>query len=421
MLRLAIVSLMILAAVFTAGCFGGQETDDIAYVLVMGLDKSKQEGKLDVTYQMAIPRALTGEGASGEPALSITLTAESTSEARDLFNSVVARTLNLSHTKVLIIGESLARQGLGEVLGVFMRFREFRGGMKIIIVNDDTAQNFISKNKPKMELVVSRYYETILLSADQSSYFPSVNLHDFYSRMKSGSAAPIAVLAGISGKDSEQASSIPKKPSDSVDDYLAGQIPRGEEETDKEKPNLAEFLGTAVFREDKLVGKLTNQETRMMAILRNNLQNPFFTIDDPLVAGKHIVLNLRLGRNTKLDADIQNDQAKLTAEIFLEGEISALTSGVSYERKDYRKLLEEHISQTIKQDILTMLHKTQGMRADVVGFGYPARKNFRTYNEFMQIDWADLYSKADIDVTVKTRIRRTGLMWKTSPINGSDN
>ena len=55
------------------------------------------------------------------------------------------------------------------------------------------------------------------------------------------------------------------------------------------------------------------------------------------------------------------------------------------------------------------------MKTDVVGFGYLARTNFRTYDEFMKLDWPQIYSEADIKIKVKTKIRRTGLMWKTIP------
>lgn len=420
MRRVMLIALIILSALLASGCFGARETDEIAYVLSIGFDKSKnEEGKFDVTYQIAVPRAIAGEGAKGEDvSIVITVTAESLAESRSMLNSIVARTPNLGHVKVIVIGESLARQGLGEVIGPLTRIREYRGSVFVIVVNGDTAQNFIKRNHPKIDIVPSRYFETMLLTADETSYFPKTNLHEFYNRLKSGSAAPFCTLGGINPSNGFGQVAEKNKPPSKADRYEAGNIPLSSGDIKgSEKSNPVEFVGAAVFHGDKMVGTLNNGETQMVAILNGEFARGIFGIDDPLEPKKAALVNLRLGRKTKLKADIVDGKAYLEADIFLEGEITTLPSGINYESAEYRPLLEEQVSQMIQQSTLDMLRKTQTMKSDIVGFGYVARGNFSTYDEYKKIKWGELYSQAEITVNVETKIRRTGLLWKTRAIN----
>lgn len=420
MRRVILIALLILSALLASGCFGARETDEIAYVLAIGFDKSKNvAGKFDVTYQIAVPRAIAGEGAKGEDvSIVVTVTAESLAESRSMLNSIVARNPNLGHVKVMVIGESLARQGLGEVIGPLTRVREYRDSVFVIVVNGDTAQNFLKKNHPKIDIVPSRYFETMLLTADETSYFLKANFHEFYNSMKSGSAAPFATLGGINPGDGFGQVDEEHKPPAKADRYKAGNMPLSSGDIKgSETANPVEFVGTAVFHGDKMVGTLNNAETQMAAILRADFARGIFGVDDPLEPKKAALVNLRLGRKPKLKADIIDGKAYIKADIFLEGEIATLPSGINYESEEYRPLLEEQLSQMIQQATLDMLRKTQAMKSDIVGFGYVARGSFSTYDEYKKIRWDDLYSQAEITVNVETKIRRTGLLWKTRAIN----
>lgn len=420
MRRLMLIFIIISTSLFSPGCFGARETDEIAYVLAIGFDKSKAEpGKTDVTYVLAIPRAMAGEAAkSSDVWVAVTVTAESLAESRSMLNSVVARTPNLSHIKAVVVGESLAKQGLGDVIGPLTRTREYRGSIFVIVVNGGTAQEFFKKNKPKIDIVPSRYFETMLMTANETSYFQRSYLHEFYNRLKSSSAAPFATLAAINPNDGLGKAAEKPKPPNNSDRYEAGNIPlAGGDVKDGEKTTHAEFTGTAVFHGDKMAGTLNNLDTQMAAILSGEFIRGLFNIADPFEPKKPVLVNLRLGKKPKLKADIVDGKAYLQADVFLEGEITTIGSGINYEIAEYRTLMEEQTSQMIKQSIIDMLRKTQAMKGDIIGFGYVARGNFSTYDEYKAIKWDELYSQAEITVNVETKIRRTGLMWKTSPVN----
>lgn len=392
------------------GCAGAQETDQVAYAVAIGLDLADEPEKVSVTYQIAVPRALTAQGNSGKEGASVLMTikAHNLAAARDFNKSIAARIPNLSHTKVFIIGEDLARKGIGKIMGPIMRFREFRGSMFIIIVKGDKAANFMEKNKPPLETLPSRYYETMLLSYTETGYFLPSNLHDFYTRLRSHSGAPYATLVGINPNTGEGQPSGTKAPLEKVEEYLAGDMPR------QQRPiSQGEFAGTAIFKADRMVDTLTTEETRMVAILQGKMVHGFIVVQDPLEPKDSINVAIRLGRQPKLAVALADGQARITADVFLEGEISSISSGLNYEARELRPLLEDQISQLIEGEMRKMLVKTQASGSDIVGFGFRARPLFATYQDYQQTDWSGLYQEAQIEVKVTTRLRRTGLTWRT--------
>ncbi len=100
-------------------------------------------------------------------------------------------------------------------------------------------------------------------------------MHEFYVRLKSGSGSPYATLMAINPLNGEGRPSGPVVPGDRTREYLPKDMPR-------ENGNPATVIGTAVFKEDKLVGMLPSEETRMLAMLLGNYPRGFMVVDDPL-------------------------------------------------------------------------------------------------------------------------------------------
>jgi Ger(x)C family germination protein len=408
-----IILLVLAIFLVTAGCGGARETDEVGYVIAMGIDKGPEKDNLKVTYQLAIPRALSGTGSSDskEATEIITVTATTLVEARNLLNTTIARIPNLSHVKVIIIGESLARQGVGDFVAPLQRFREFRGSMYIVVSHDSTAEEFIKKLTPRLEILPSKYIETMMLSNTENGYYGRSFLHDFYNRLKGGSAAPYASLVAVNSMDGKDRPTDKKSPGEKNDEYTAGDIPLTGDGA------ATNFAGLALFKADKMVGTLTNEECRVVSLLEGkNAPTCFLAVTDPNVPEKSINIIFRLGRKPKTEVTMQDGHFSFDVDVMLEAEVTSIPSAINYEMAGYKEQLEDQISQVVQAEMMNMLEKTQFLGADPVGFGYQARAMFRTLPEWKEIDWDKKYSKADFRVKVNTKIRRSALMWQSSPI-----
>jgi spore germination protein KC len=164
--RILVLSLLTLMAVLTAGgCWGSRETDEVAYILSIGLDRGEQDRFL-VTISIANPQNIAGAGAggAGEGGLgsSVIMSVESSAviPSLNLFETSVDRQLSLLHTKAYIISEELAREGLHDLLLSLIRYRELRG-TALVLVSRGSARDFIEKNKPLLELSPTKQFELI--------------------------------------------------------------------------------------------------------------------------------------------------------------------------------------------------------------------------------------------------------------------
>jgi hypothetical protein len=94
----------------------------------------------------------------------------------------------------------------------------------------------------------------------------------------------------------------------------------------------------------------------------------------------------------------------------------AVTSGTNYESVNYRPLVETQAANMLKGQILHMIKHTQELGADPAGLGLYFRRNFQNTAALEVSDLTDLYQKANIEVDVTAKVRRTGLLRATTPI-----
>ena len=64
MTKLKIISLLTIILLTFTGCLGKTELEDFAYVIAIGVDKGSEDNYL-VTYQIAVPIKIAGEGSQG--------------------------------------------------------------------------------------------------------------------------------------------------------------------------------------------------------------------------------------------------------------------------------------------------------------------------------------------------------------------
>lgn len=407
--RLAVVFLLGISLVVCSGCNGAKEPDELGYTVAIGIDRSAKKGMIDVTYVGALP-VVVGEGGGGDKAkmtTEITYTVPSLAEARNLLNSVTYFTPTLTHVKILVIGEDLAKQGIGDVIGPLVRFREYRG-TNYIVVAKGTAKDFFKNNKPGIPGTASRYFESMMESGTETSYYQKTTLHEFYQRLKEAEGASYATMVAVNPQTMEDKPARSKTPGEKSEEYYVGDTPRA-------GSNPVEFSGTAMFKGDKMVAMLSNAETRALAMLTGKYNRSYVTIKDPLAPKHGININLRQGEKPDYMTQIIDGKPAVSVTVLLEGEITSIPSGINYEQAEYKELLEAEISQIMQQEISQLVTRTQEKEADIVGFGYHFRSKFQRLKEWEEYAWQEKFPQAEITVDVKCKIRRTGLMWRTTP------
>ena len=267
--RILVLSLLTLMAVLTAGgCWGSRETDEVAYILSIGLDRGEQDRFL-VTISIANPQNIAGAGAggAGEGGLgsSVIMSVESSAviPSLNLFDTSVARQLSLLHTKAYIISEELAREGLHDLLLSLIRYRELRG-TALVLVSRGSARDFIEKNKPLLELSPTKQFELIRKLTGNHGLYASTLFQHFYNDLKSlsveGSTPLVAIREGGRGTAGPASGD---GGGHVLGDYEAGEVPIT-------GGNPAQIIGNAVFRGDRMVGVIGGEEARYLLMLQGS-------------------------------------------------------------------------------------------------------------------------------------------------------
>src|SRR5947199_3401711 len=97
---------------FLTGCWDRKELEGNAYVIGLGLDHSKQKGKIKVTMLIANPEvgSLQGGGGSTEkPREIVSLDANDIIAAKATANAVISRDINYELLKIIVVSEGFAK------------------------------------------------------------------------------------------------------------------------------------------------------------------------------------------------------------------------------------------------------------------------------------------------------------------------
>lgn len=421
--KAAILVLLVITSNLLCGCYDSRETDELAYVIALGLDKGKTSA-LKMTFQVAIPKnmgggAQGGGGSSEEPYSVIVVEAPSLYAGMNMSQTFISRQINLSHAKVIVFSKELAKEGVQKYVNAMYRNREFRLNMHIA-VSRTSAEEFIRNVKPKAEANPAKYYELAMNRYKYTGFTADTRFYNFYTQLRSYSGQAYATLAGVNNNESssdidlkgstykEKGRSMPQER-----DFVAGG-------TNTVPSIKSEMMGLAVFNGAKMVGELDGEETAFLLMATGKYNYAYFTIPDPESKGDYVVQNIKQSRRPSIKGELIDDKPHVTIKLSLETDILSIQSGINYENVNKIPTLEKSIESYIKAGTVKFLEKTRDeFSSDVCSFGESFRRKFLTWKDWEEYGWLDRYKDISFDVQVDVKVRRPGLMVYTSKAVGA--
>jgi len=389
-----------ISALALAGCWDARELEEYAFVTVVGIDVGERDDTIRVTYQISKPRNFSSKesATSAENATEIvSLETRSLYASRNLVNVSTSRVLTLVQAKVLIVSEAFARRGnLLLELESLVRERDFRRDI-ILITCKGSAEEFIRENKPQLEKAPYRYYELITQTDSSTGLVPDTQLHDFMVASEGSDRTALTMLAGIREDDEREAQV------ENLNDLTAGELRL-------EGKNKAQFLGAAVYKDQKLIGLLTGEETRMTQLVQGKVKQFNMYVEDPDDDGKIIALLARQQRQPNVRIDPFSDPIRVSIRIELDADLAGQQNPsrpvTSYE---YIARLERAVEEQIREQLEDVVEKSQNeLESDFFGLYQTARLQCMTERCWKNVKWERRFVEADIEIDVRTHIRRTG-------------
>jgi spore germination protein KC len=365
---------MSLLVTFLSGCWDSRELDMLFITTGVALDKADDPAQMDITFQISKTQSGSSDpkqaGSQGESMILLGTTKNTMLEAMMEFNRSSSRTLMLQHNQVLVMGSALAEQGIERWIDVSLRERSTRMEV-LVIVADGRAEDVISA-KLEQEDLSGMFLSRMIQSLSVISPFYKVRMLDFVSRLLDKTTAPVAPFVTVVEKDDKQ-------------EIL--------------------MIGMAVFKEDKMIGRLDNDETTGYVWTMGAVEQCEVVADTDLGRAIYQIIKMDCKKNLELRMD-GGIKASLSVDATLN--VGELQGFEKLAKDDLMPYLIELAQLEIQQSITDTFETVRTLNADIYGFGILVYGKYPNEWRSMKTRWDEIFHDIQLDVQVKVRIPATG-------------
>ncbi len=366
-----ILYLIIIGSPFgLTGCWDAVDVDDQNIVLVVGIDYEKDNVKDTDQYtfytNMANFAASPKEGPI-EIAL-IKGSGEDFLKARDALNRFSDNQIFLGSTRIVLLSQGMARKGIQEYAGRMRSDFEYRKTLEFITTKDELDRIF--ELKPKNSIDIGYEIERII-----------------FNMKKNGTT-----IETDAGK---------------VIQYIAAQQCGFLLHSVGIEEGSIEVNGYSIFKDSKEIGFIKAEDREGVVYLLNRKEPRFgYTLHYEDTDISVTTVNRKDKKITHVYED-KDQEMTINIEMEMEGEVSYTSKPLSIDNS-IKKNLEKQLNEIVKKDIVDTIQKSQELECDYLEFYKYFRMQYPT--EFKNMDWEKVYSKANVQVTINSKIVPAGMM-----------
>ena len=397
------IAIMVLIVVCFASCRDSQEPETLGYVVAIGIDEpSEDEEGYNITLQFANPDKISGGssesgGNGGEESLeNITVLAPGIYSAINIANHIISKKFVLSHTKVIIFSDKVAKKGVKDFLELINRNSDIRPNI-YFAVSKNTAKEFLETVNPKTEVNPVRYY-TMIFENDYSGFIPQNMGQDFCLFYDSDEKNAVMPLCSVVKTETES-KDIGEGYQYMVENYTAGKIPAN--------GSGIQIAGMAVFDGDTKIGEMGDIKTEIYNIITGEYQSSYVSYRFSKTPKSPVTVMQMQKKRPKITVSTKTNVPEIDLRIYVEADISSAPENMTESEIDE---FEAEAAQEIKRQVMELLEETRLLGCDAVGFGSYAKRGFMTIADFERYRWKEAYKNAKFSVDVEFSVRRTGLL-----------
>ena len=374
-----IVLIIIFVSSFSAS-YNSLNIDNSAFAIAIGIDKS-DSNKLKVTFEFLAPSP-SGEGSVETTPVLNSVDCSSITNGINLMNAYLGRKVNLSHCKLIIFSEELAKEGISDEVYYLINEVQIRPSANIVVSKCNTKY-YIENSVPSLENLIPKYYEIFPNTSEYTGYTCNATIGDFFNALVCNYCSPYAILGGIDESPIT-----------------------GERETQN--------IGLAVFKNAELVGELNAIETICFLNLKESVDSFLVSIPDPQEANSKIDIYLTPNTTHNIDVDFVNGAPYVKMKLEFSGKIYSMSRDSQYLNIDVLNSISNSCNNYLESQFSSYLYKTSTVfESDINGLGSFALSKFSTTTEFDNYNWLDNYKNCTFDVEVNTVIDSGFLLTQT--------
>jgi spore germination protein KC len=369
------------------GCWDRREINELAISVAIGIDKV--DSQYQVTVQVVKPgefAAKKGGNSGSTPVTMYQAKGATIFEAIRKMTTVSPRKIYAAHLRVAVIGEELAREGIGNALDLLSRNYEFRMDFYLLVAKGTTAAHVLDILTPLEKIPANKLFGSIETSEKVWAPVTGVTLDKFIMDYESKGKSPVLSGIRVSG-----------------DDEIGGTVENLE--TIRPAAQLRN-TGLAVFRKDQLIGWLNEKENKGYNYIINNVSSTVGHVACP--HGGNVAMEV-IRSKAKMKGSVKNGRPRLAVELRVEQNVGEVQCRIDLTRVKAVQDLEKSAEQALKEILDRSIKAAQSKyKTDFFGFGNAIHRSDPGAWKSLKKEWDKLFEDAVVDVTVKVKIKRTG-------------
>lgn len=379
------ISLLIILLLITPliGCKESkQEVEKLGIILAEGFDLTP-DGKYQYTAQIlntqANPTSKSKDTTEEESSEVVVFSAigDTPYSATSNLGESYGKSLFFGHSRYIVIGEKLARSGLGLLTDTVFRIRTSRPDI-LLLITKGKASEIVKASVPNEKI-------------------PSNEIENLQRFQKSKGFSPMT-------SNLEFANSLLNESGTSILGFITLRNDYG---TD----NVLDFSGSAVFKKDKLAGYMNINETRGVQWIKGKVQGGVITSYLP---DNNLVSFFSIDSKSKIKPKLNGDSLYIDVDIQVLGNVIEMSAPLNpmKNHKDMDKL-NQLLSKAVKDEATLAINAAQKkFKADVFDFGKTVSEDYPNFWDKNKNDWSSIFSKIKININVSSSVKRPGVISK---------
>lgn len=375
-----------LVVILTTGCWNRKELDQLGIQLGTAIDK------VGDNYQVAVQVVIPGEvsvrtASSGRsPVTLYKATAPTVFEAFRKLTETSSRKIYSAHIRVLVIGESLAREGISDILDMFFRNPEARTDFYLMVARGSSAEQVLKILTSLEKIPADNLFYALDTSAKIWAPTTTVALDELIDELVSEGRNP--VLTGV---------------------RLIGNPKLGERTTNVEAIDpeaRTRITGLAVFRKDKLIGWLNERESKGYNYIMDNVSS---SAGHQVCPKEGYVVLETIRNHTKVKSSVVDGEPHIKITSKTVASIADVECSIDLMNNDTINLLEQGAEENMTKLMKNVIETAQQKFAlDIFGFGDIFYKQNPKAWKLLKEDWSEHFVKLKVDFEPDVIIHKIG-------------
>ena len=356
------------------GCYDYKELNSISILSATEINKIDDE--FIVSAQAVNPQAPDKTSNAQAPFIIYTGRGKTIQEAYRSIANESSKFLYLNHIQILIINEKIAKESLDEIIDYYMRSSAIRTEFYVLIGRDDNILDIIT---PINDISSASIKESIENNLKYLGTTSDITFNELVSIMLDENSE--IVLPSIK----------------LINDSKEGENVENTEET---KVNTKyELSNLAIFKDDKLIGYLDEEQSKTYNILQNKINNTILTYE----CDKDKYMSVEI-IDSQSSMDISDKKANI--EVKLSGNLNEYNCSKSLENKKTIEKIEKEFEQKLTESITKNINEVRTeYNSDIFGFlDNIYKKDYKTYktikNNWYNSNYQRLELSVNVDLTV---------------------